>query len=82
MPVINLKAMAQCAGGDHLTIRTTVGAQQRFVLLSAARFAEEITEEDWESLTRLLLRVYKSDKTLAQVKTGLLGVLGVDVVVP
>jgi len=80
MPTLNLKALGVCAGGGHIQMRFSLGAQTREVTLERDEILSAIDDEELQAVAELLIRIYARGKSVQEVRTGLLA--GVDVVVP
>jgi hypothetical protein len=65
MASITIKAVAVCAGGDHITFSIT-GAASRSVMLTRQDLMEALTEEDIDAFIKCVAKLAKADKTLAQ----------------
>lgn len=70
MGTITVTKTRECADGTHLTISITGDYNGTFNFY-APDLMEPITNEDREAFLRVLLRLCKKGKTMAQVKNAL-----------
>jgi hypothetical protein len=70
MASVTIQATAQCAGGNHITFSVT-GAASRQVVLTRDELTEPVSQDDLDQFVRVLARLSKLDKTLAQWRTAM-----------
>jgi hypothetical protein len=59
-----------CSGGNHLTF-TLTGAKAATVVLDLSELTGAITDDDISTFCKVIARLCRSDKTLAQARTAL-----------
>ncbi len=70
MATITTTLTAICAGGDHLTFSIT-GAKTLAVAADFAEINSPITDEEAVAFVKVIAKLCKSGKTMAQAKTAL-----------
>ncbi len=70
MASITTTLIAICAGGDHLTFSIT-GAKTLTVSADFAEMNSPITDEEAVAFVKVIAKLCKSGKTIAQTKTAL-----------
>lgn len=64
---ITLPPDGVCSGGNHLTFRVT-GDRTATVRMDLSQITPALTEEDAEAFCRLIARLVKSGRTVAQAR--------------
>ena len=70
MASLTIQLTGICSGGNHLTFSVS-GAKTATVRLMLDNLSEPITDEDAEGFCKVLARLVKSGRTLAQARTVL-----------
>jgi hypothetical protein len=79
MASITITASDTCAGGGHVTF-TITGAKSAVIKgVVVGDLTGPIDDSEVENFVRLCVRLAKVDRTVAQLKTALLGGLVVDI---
>jgi hypothetical protein len=68
MTTINIALTGICSGGNHLTFSVT-GAREMTVLSDLASLSEPISDEDAQAFLRVITRMARAGRTLAQART-------------
>lgn len=70
MASITVTATSVCSGGEHITM-TITGAKSGTVRIDASNLSAPITDDDVEAFVKILCRLCKAGKTVAQTKSAM-----------
>lgn len=80
MAVIEIKATATCAGGEHVTIAARLdGGAPQATIFTVAQMTQVLTVEDVARVVLPLIQLHARGKTVAQLRTDLLAGITVTV---
>jgi hypothetical protein len=68
MTAITIKATAICPGGNHVTF-TVSGAKSLTLIVDLAEMQESITNDDVVAFVKIISKMARSSRTVAQTKT-------------
>lgn len=72
MTVLNITLTHICAGGNHLTIDANVdGGATKTLVADLNNIVSNVSEEEMQTFTEILIKLYAKGKTKAQAKSGL-----------
>ena len=78
MATINLQVTNECAGGGNWTVSIDLdGGSPRIFRLNRAEISDAIEDKEMEAFATVLMRAYKTGRTGAQARSGLMAGIAV-----